>query len=154
MTTGGLLNQITTFLTGLPNPTTPPPNAVSATWNIVPFVTTKSIDIQRAGDVVTVGAPHSSGHVMGLGFGQAHGEYSMQQITEYTFTLGMYAWAEVDIESATDWIAQNIVPHFLNLQYSEGLIILAKVLDFGEILNERGIWERKLRVMIECIIGP
>jgi hypothetical protein len=147
--TGGLTQVLVTFLQGLPNPA-----LGGGTWTVVPFVTTKSVDIQRTGDTVMVGAPTITGQVYGLGIGQVNGQYTQQQISKYQFTLRLYATWEQDLVQATDWIALNSVTYFLNLSYSEGLVVLAKMMSYGQILNERGIWERELTIMIESQVGP
>lgn len=144
--TGALLGVMETFLTNLPA------GSVS-TWSVVPFVTTKSLDLQRTGNVVAIGAPTASGHVAGLGLGRVGGIYSQQQITDYVFKLTLWTTSEQDLIAATDWIASHSVTYFLNLTYTEGQTVLAKMEKYGQKLNERGIWWRELEVGVKVIIG-
>jgi hypothetical protein len=144
---GGLAQVMLTFLSNLPAP------SAGGVWTPVQFSTTKSIDIQRSGDIVIVGAPVISGQVVGIGEGQVGGQYTQQQISKYTFKLTLYGSLEQDVVAATDWIAQNSVTYFLNRAYTEGQTILAKMLNYGQILNERGTWLREIEMMVEVIVG-
>jgi hypothetical protein len=144
---GSLMQVMAQFLAGLPAGT------VSA-WNIVPFVTTKSVDLQRAGNTVAIGAPTGSGRIIGLGLGQmGSGSYSQQQVTEYTFKLTLWTISEQDIVAATDWITANSLLYFLNLPYDGGQVVMSKMTSFGQKQKERGVWWRTLDLMLEVVIG-
>lgn len=144
--TGALLAVVEGFLGNLPVGTV-------STWAVVPYVTTKSLDLQRTGNVVAIGAPTGAGHVMGIGTGQVNSVYSQQQISDYVFKLTLWTTGEGDLESATDWIAQNCVTYFLNLDYTEGMTVLSKVNGFGQKLNERGVWWRTVDLFVKVVIG-
>ncbi len=143
----GLMRVMAQFLSGLP------PGAAGP-WNIVPFVTTKSIDLQRAGNTIAIGAPTGGGRVIGFGIGQMGGAvYTQQQVTDYTFKLTMWAASEQDMVAATDWIAANSVLYFLNMTYDQGIVVLSKVKSFGQYTKERGVWWRTLGILVEVVIG-
>jgi hypothetical protein len=143
----GLMQLMVNFLSGLPAPQ-------SGTWSVQPFSEVKSLDLQRTGDIVAIHAPVVDGRVVGLGEGQVGGQYTQQQMSKYKFRVTLYGQQESDIVSATDWVSQNIITYFLNADFGNGETILAKVLDFGQILNERGVWWRELKLVVEAIVGP
>jgi hypothetical protein len=126
----------------------------SSGWTALPFSTVKSIDLQRSGNIIVVHAPAILGRVMGIGEGQQSGQYTQQQISQYTFRLTMYGSTEDAVNLATDFISTQSVIFFLNAPFGNGLSILSKMMSYGQVLNERGVWMRDIDIMVEAIVAP
>lgn len=139
------------FLSGLPAPSSNPPSG--GRWLVQPASVLKAVDLKRTGNVVIVHAPAVSGQVIGIGEGQAFGQYSQQQISMNTVGITLYASQEVDIVTATDWIAQQAPVYFLNVPITNGMSILGKLDSYSQVVKERGFWIRELVLEVEVVIG-
>jgi hypothetical protein len=146
-----LTQLVLNFLSGLPNPSLNPPS--NGPWQIQQASVQKANDLQRTGDIVVVHAPAISGHVIGIGEGQAFGQYTQQQISMNSIRLRLYAFQEADIVTATDWIAKQAPVYFLNVPLTNGISVLGKMESYGQILKERGVWMRDLELTVEVIFG-
>jgi hypothetical protein len=141
--TTGLMQLMLNFLGNLPVGSTGP-------WAVISFSTTKTVDLQRTGNIAVVHAPTIVATGAGMG---VTGNAPNIQLSHYTFKLTLHGNTEADVVAATDWIAANSVMYFLNASFGAGNTILSKMLRYGQVLNERGTWHREIDIMVEAILG-